>query len=222
MRCQDRALFVHGANVGPTGAPNGPVSRQTDANVALMLDSFATDAVEPSERGVLARVGTFVLDVECSERDASQVGDGSTIHCQVETDDGEFHLVGFANVGRRDLYRALRRVSGIGRRSALVVLDCGEEVDILRAVAGKDASFFRSVPGVGPRRIEAIIEELEKRFRGTLPSPVPVRVADWITARDAIVDRHPDLDEADAVVSRAAAEGMDAERLVAAVLAQPV
>lgn len=183
-----------------------------------MLDSFTTEAVEASERGVIARVGVFAFDVECSERDAGRLEAGSRIYCQMETDDGDFHLVGFASDSRRALYRALRRVSGVGRRSALVVLDCGEVIDILRAVAGGDGAFFRSVPGVGEKRICAIIKELEKRFRGGLPSPIPVAVSDWITARDAILDRYEDPDDADAAVWRVAAEGMGAEELVEAVI----
>lgn len=175
-----------------------------------MLDAFSPDSLTLSDVGLKAKVGPLVLEVECAERDAQRLieaAEGAEVYCQLETDDGDFHLVGFASENRRELYRALRRVSGIGRRSALVVLDCGEAVDILRAVSGKDKAFFRSVPGVGEKRIAAIVRELEKRFKGALPKPVPVPVATWVEARDALLAHVLDPHEADRLL-RQAVEGL--------------
>ena len=134
--------------------------------------------------------------VECARRDSEHLvhlsadhllSAGTTIPVLVELSDETIFLVGFSSPDRRELYRALRGVSGIGRRSAILVLDCGEATDTLRAVAGKDVGYFQNVPGLGKAKIGAIFLELAKRYRDTLPAPLPLPVSMWVDARDGLI-----------------------------------
>jgi len=183
-----------------------------------MLDAIRPEKIEPSAAGLKVSFGMCTLSVDCAQRDAQRLLDSENpeICCQLETDDAGFHLLGFATEERRRLYQGLRAVNGIGRRSALVVLDCGETVDVLRAVSGKDKLFFRSVPGVGPKKIDAIINTLGKRYKDALPAAIPVAVTDWVEARDAILNHGLTPLQADQLLHKAAVAGMDAERLLGA------
>lgn len=187
-----------------------------------MLDALAAERIEPTEAGVRLLCGFVALTVTCSRRDAQALLDAdrpTVVYCELELADETLTLVGFCDERRRELYRALRRVGGIGRASALAVLDCGEELDVLRAVAGKDAAFFRGVPGLGPKRISVIIADLERRYRSSLPVPLagPTRVA--VEARDALINSGWEHDAADrAVCAHITANDTDAERLVDRIL----
>jgi Holliday junction resolvasome RuvABC DNA-binding subunit len=165
-----------------------------------MYEAVIAQEITFAPDGVLLRAGHLVYFAECSNRDAerlaAQSGD-QTVLCQVELTEEAQHMVVFASEERRKLYRALRKVSGIGRRSAILVLDCGEVIDTLRAVSGKDSTYFRGVPGMGPKRIEAVVAELEKAYKEAIPHPLPVPVMMWVEARDALMQQGLQVREAE-------------------------
>jgi Holliday junction DNA helicase RuvA len=161
-----------------------------------VIDALAADQVQARPGGLAAVCGHMILAVECSERDAQallerQSAEEPTVLFTVLEIEGDRIstpvLVGAASQDRRELYLVLRGLQGIGRRSALAVLDCGEKLDILRAVSGDDQQFFRAVPGLGPKRITAICATLAKHYDGAMPAPLPLSVADFVEVRDALV-----------------------------------
>src|ERR1035437_1114512 len=129
-----------------------------------MLEALSPSGVWDVEGGVCLRCGDITFFAECPHRDTDRlVREHDAIPVQLEMADDTMILVAFSSSERRKLYRALRAISGIGRRSALLVLDCGEVIDTLRAASGRDHDYFHEVPGLGKARIGAIIAELEKR-----------------------------------------------------------
>jgi Holliday junction resolvasome RuvABC DNA-binding subunit len=137
----------------------------------------------------------------------------------MELADETIILIGFSSSERRRLYQALRAVTGIGRRSALLALDCGEVIDTLRAVAGQDNSYFRGVPGLGASRITKIFAELEQRYKDALPEALPLPVLWWVEARDALLHLGLDLTQAErllrAAIASASTAPHSAEELLA-------
>lgn len=124
-----------------------------------MLDSLLPDRLLPSPGGMLAVLGSLVLQIDAPERDAAALLEQEqpvvwTILTIEGEREGKPHLLGFASAERRGLYEALRGLSGIGRKSGLLLLDTGETLDILRAVSGRDREFFAAVPGLGAKRVE--------------------------------------------------------------------
>jgi hypothetical protein len=199
-----------------------------------MLDAVLADEIVVTEYGISARSGSLIYRVECAHRDAERLAAERAVSRNISTDndrsenaipvimevaDETIILVGFSSTERRKLYRALRAVSGIGRRSALWVLDCGEVIDTLRAVAGKDQTYFQPVPGLGKARVGAIIMELEKRYKESIPKPLPLAVPIWVEARDAIMHSNPDILAAERqlleAIKKAASPPRSAEELLA-------
>lgn len=160
-----------------------------------MIDSLLIDRIRARDGGVQAWAGGLGLAVVCSGRDAQfMLAQPCPVEMPVELDielDGtnsaQMTLVGFASEARRTLYKAVRSVLGIGRLSAVAVLDAGELPDILRAVSSADSRFFQSVPGLGPKRVEALISTLSERFSSLLPEPIDAPVAALVEAREALV-----------------------------------
>jgi Holliday junction resolvasome RuvABC DNA-binding subunit len=174
-----------------------------------MIDSINVARVFPGQGNLIAQTGSFNLAIEMSEKDieyfltfADYIKQASTleIFIQVELKETTVQLIGFANKERRELYKALKNVPGIGSKSGLIILDCGEVIDILRAVSGKDFQFLREVPGVGQKRIEAIFKELEKKYQKALPKKLPIAVSTWVESRSAIINRKTSFSDAEIIL----------------------
>jgi Holliday junction resolvasome RuvABC DNA-binding subunit len=119
-----------------------------------------------------------------------------------------FELVGFCDAPSRQLYGALRRIQGIGRRSALAALETGSYRDTLRAVAAGDVRWLTGLPGIGQARAETIIKLLRREYGKALPQPLSVGLATWIDARDQLVNTGmANVDEAEETLRRQLLDG---------------
>jgi Holliday junction DNA helicase RuvA len=88
-------------------------------------------------------------------------------------------LYGFVERRERDLFRLLRRASGIGPRLALAILAGLAPEEIEDALRRHDAAPFVRVPGIGRKTAERLVLELS----GRLPEPTPE-----ISGHDARLD----------------------------------
>ena len=157
--------------------------------ILFMVDALIVDEIITHQGGLSASCGPIVFEIQSSLRDGEALEamtSPTVIYCRLELSDDQVSLVGFAGRDRRQLYLTLRTVSGIGRRSALMILDCGSVRDTLRAVAGKDRDYFSGVPGLGAKRVESVLSTLGKKYQ-PLPRPLPVPVRVWIEARDSLL-----------------------------------
>jgi len=155
-----------------------------------VIDALIVDSVINRPHGVVVSCGPVLFDIEASGRDSDALEDKELpcpVYCRVELSDDKASLVGFSDPDRRELYLTLRTVKGIGRRSALMILDCGEVRDTLRAVAGDDHDYFSGIPGLGAKRIDAVLTKLGKGYHHSLPNPLPLPVSCWVEARDSLL-----------------------------------
>jgi Holliday junction resolvasome RuvABC DNA-binding subunit len=189
-----------------------------------VIDSILATSVLPGQGNLIAKVGSFNLAIEMSEKDIEYFlhfedyleaeyknNFNLEIFIEVELKETTVQLIGFANKERRELYKALKNVPGIGSKSGLTILDCGEVIDILRAVSGKDFQFLREVPGVGAKRIEAIFKELEKKYQKALPKPLPINTTIWVEARSGIINSGNNFNDAEAMLFKAIDDLKDQE-----------
>jgi Holliday junction resolvasome RuvABC DNA-binding subunit len=173
-----------------------------------MLNTIRPDFIHLDEKGLVADLGPVTLLVETTDRDSQQIirKDRPLIYTHLEKDDTNFYLLGFSSEERRKLYQVLNKISGIGRRSALTVLECGECRDTLRAVASNDNDYFAQVPGVGKSRITAIISRLSRTYKDALPVASNISIRDWVVIRDALMqmvsdnNQCPNIDKLDLLI----------------------
>jgi Holliday junction resolvasome RuvABC DNA-binding subunit len=189
-----------------------------------MIDAFVADKVYPTSDGIRAQIGPLSLLVQSPSRDAEKIStkDNPVIFTVLEIEGERIStpvLVGLATERRRSLYKILRGLKGIGRRSALMVLDTGETIDILRSVAGKDPSLFRTVPGLGAKRIEAIFETLEAAYEGSLPKPLPLSLTVWVEVRDALCQNGCSEEEAERLIHSSSLQ-QDGEKLLKEIISE--
>ena len=72
-------------------------------------------------------------------------------------------LFGFETPAERDLFEALLKISGIGGKTALAILDLPRD-RIVAAIASGDAAVLQKVQGVGSKTAGRIVLELKDRF----------------------------------------------------------
>lgn len=83
------------------------------------------------------------------------------IHTHVRED--SLSLFGFKNREELKLFELLISVSGIGPKTALLVVDQGVS-QVERAVASADVDFFSSIPRLGRKNSQKIIIELKSKL----------------------------------------------------------
>lgn len=74
-----------------------------------------------------------------------------------------FDLYGFQTRGELDLFEKLLTVSGIGPRTALLVVDRGVQA-VQAAIVNADTDFFTSIPRLGKKNAQKIIIELKSKL----------------------------------------------------------
>lgn len=86
------------------------------------------------------------------------------IHTHVRED--ALELFGFPTANELSLFELLLSVSGIGPKTALLVVDRGVE-NVVKAVLDGDVEFFTTIPRLGKKNAQKIIIELKNKLGST-------------------------------------------------------
>ena len=73
-------------------------------------------------------------------------------------------LFAFANVTERELFMMLIGVSGIGPKTAIVLLSAVSPDEFKRRLIAGEVSMLTALPGIGPKTARRIIVELKDKF----------------------------------------------------------
>jgi Holliday junction DNA helicase RuvA len=92
------------------------------------------------------------------------VGEEAVLHTHLHVREDQLALFGFATEERRDLFRLLLGLSGVGPKVALAVLATMEPEELRRVVAAEDADALTAVPGIGKRTSQKLMLELRARL----------------------------------------------------------
>jgi Holliday junction DNA helicase RuvA len=120
---------------------------------------------------VLVDVSGVGYEVTIPVTGVDGLASGSSIELFIHTDvrENAIQLFGFRELLDKQVFLLLKRVKGIGSKTAMSVVGLGGAVEVLRAIANEDTSKLKSIPGVGGRTAERIIVELRELVRGMLP-----------------------------------------------------
>ncbi len=86
------------------------------------------------------------------------------IHTHVRED--ALELFGFQTANELSLFELLLSVSGIGPKTALLVVDRGVEA-VVKSVLDGDVEFFTTIPRLGKKNAQKIIIELKNKLGST-------------------------------------------------------
>jgi len=82
---------------------------------------------------------------------------------QIKREDSDY-LFGFNDKGKRDFFRDLLQVKGIGPQIGMSLLNKYDLNQIFNSVIKKDKELFNSVPGIGPKMTERLFLELKNKI----------------------------------------------------------
>jgi len=117
--------------------------------------------VEIDVNGVAYRVAV-------GERMLREWKEGDTVRLKtyMAVSDKDISLYGFGNDEEVRLFRMMIGVSGVGPKTASLILGSNEAGTIVRAVSEADVAFFQKVKGVGKKAAQKIIIDLKSKTGG--------------------------------------------------------
>ena len=86
---------------------------------------------------------------------------------QIKKEDSDL-LFGFKDKGKRDFFRDLLQIKGIGPQIGMLLLNRYDLTQVFNAVRNKDKKLFNSVPGIGQKMTERLFLELKNKIAGSL------------------------------------------------------
>ena len=88
---------------------------------------------------------------------------------QIKREDSDFFF-GFKDKARRDFFRDLLKVKGIGPQIGMSLLNKYDLNQIFISLRNEDKAFFNSIPGIGQKMTERLFLELKNKI--TVPSKI--------------------------------------------------
>ena len=85
---------------------------------------------------------------------------------QIKREDSD-HFFGFKDKEKRDFFRDLLQVKGIGPQIGMTLLNKYDLNQIFKSVREKDKALFNSVPGIGQKMTERLFLELKNKINVT-------------------------------------------------------
>ncbi|HLS47905.1 MAG TPA: Holliday junction branch migration protein RuvA, partial [Gemmatimonadales bacterium] len=132
--------------------PDGTVMIETDGGVGYAVAVPA---------GVLARLPT----------DGQRV----RLHTELVVREDAWQLFGFDQPGERAVFQRLLGASGFGPRLALALLSTLGAERAVGAIRGRDLTLLSSVSGIGRKKAERLVLELQDRFDDIAIEPAAPR-----------------------------------------------
>jgi Holliday junction DNA helicase RuvA len=99
-----------------------------------------------------------------------QIGQKTNLYCAQEIKEDSHELYGFLVEEELYFYELLRKVSGVGPKSALAILALAPSKMVASAIASENVAFLAKVSGVGRKTAEKIILELKDKIQKMEPS----------------------------------------------------
>jgi len=127
-----------------------------------MIASLAGTLTEKSADRLVVDVGGvgYALHVSLQTfADLPPAGAAVRLLVHTEVREDAIELFGFLRAEERALFHLLRKVKGVGPRTALVVLSGMPLGELFATVAGGDGARLQTIPGVGKKLAERIVVE---------------------------------------------------------------
>ncbi len=130
-----------------------------------MISKLTGVAEHTGQNPIIVDVGGVGYSVHIPSRLLSTLASGTTCQLFIKSHIREdaFDLYGFRTKNELDLFEKLCTVSGIGPRTALLVVDRGVTA-VHTAIIHADTDFFTSIPRLGKKNAQKIIIELKSKL----------------------------------------------------------
>ena len=94
-----------------------------------------------------------------------QIGEIVKIHTYVRVREDDISIFGFNTNEELRMFELLLSVSGIGAKSALVILSNVSVSSFALAIINNDVNLLKKLPGIGPKTAQRVILELKDKLK---------------------------------------------------------
>lgn len=110
-------------------------------------------------------LGYKVFMSENAINSLGEIGDIIKVHTYYRVREDDISIYGFKTQEELRMFELLISVSGVGAKSALVMLSCIEPSEFAIAVISNNVKLLTQVPGIGPKSAQRIILELKDKLK---------------------------------------------------------
>ena len=110
-------------------------------------------------------IGYKVFMSETSIEKLGDIGDLVKVHTYYRVREDDISLFGFNTQEELRMFELLIQVSGVGAKTALVMLSCITPSEFAIAVVSNDISKLTKIPGIGAKSAQRIVLELKDKLK---------------------------------------------------------
>jgi Holliday junction DNA helicase RuvA len=104
----------------------------------------------------------YCIFIGVKSSNAIQIGQGVSLFIEAIVKEDSFNLYGFKNYEQQVMFNSLLKVSGVGAKVAINVLDNLSVQEITQAIIEENAAMFQKIGGLGEKVSTRIVAELKK------------------------------------------------------------
>ena len=110
-------------------------------------------------------LGYKIFMAENAINEVGQLGETVKVFTYYRVREDDISIFGFNTQEQLRTFELLLSVSGVGAKSALVMLSCIEPSEFAIAVISNNVKLLTQVPGIGPKSAQRIILELKDKLK---------------------------------------------------------
>ena len=110
-------------------------------------------------------IGYKIFMAENAINEVGEIGETVKVFTYYRVREDDISLFGFNTQEQLRTFELLISVSGVGAKSALVMLSCVEPSEFAIAVISNNVKLLTQVPGIGPKSAQRIILELKDKLK---------------------------------------------------------
>ena len=131
-----------------------------------MIGSIKGKIILKTDKFLIVETNNIGYKIAVSPDTLSQLRDGTEVFLYIHTHIREdaFDLYGFKEPQELEFFEMLLSVSGIGPKSALVILGIASIETLKKAIGTGDTSYLTKISGIGRKTAEKIVIELRDKM----------------------------------------------------------
>ena len=131
-----------------------------------MFSYFNGKVIKKYKERLILDVNNIGFDISMSETDLAKIDEGQAVQLFAYTDikEGYIGIFGFLSEESQSVFEKLKKVSGIGSKTALAVLSYMSPSEVCLAIANEDSAVISKIPGIGAKTAARIILELKDKI----------------------------------------------------------
>lgn len=131
-----------------------------------MFSYFKGTVIKKLKDKIVLDVHDVGYEIYMTEGDILSLKEEDLVKINAYTDikEGYVAIFGFLKEESQSVFEKLKKVSGVGSKSALQILSNINPSDICIAIANEDITLLKQVPGIGPKTAGRIILELKDKI----------------------------------------------------------